>query len=240
MRNPIWTRDELILALDLYFKYDYSKISETHPAVIELSNLLISLPIYERSKRAEKFRNPNGVYTKLGNFRGRDAAHLGVGLAHGAELDKLVWDEFHSDIRRLSDTAQSIRKNYVYLKPPIFNLESIGYVDIDGEFPEGKTLTLLHIFKERNSELVDSKKRQVLGSLGKLSCEVCGFDFKDFYGDIGIGFTECHHNIPISEMDGSQKTRLSDLSIICSNCHRIIHRTRPWLSVAELKDRLPQ
>jgi len=26
--------------------------------------------------------------------------------------------------------------------------------------------------------------------------KLCGFDFKDFYGDIGIGFTECHHNIP--------------------------------------------
>jgi 5-methylcytosine-specific restriction enzyme A len=55
------------------------------------------------------------------------------------------------------------------------------------------------------------------------------------YGEIGSGFIECHHNKPISELTGEQKSKLSDLSIVCSNCHKMIHRSKPLLVVDELK-----
>jgi predicted HNH restriction endonuclease len=29
---------------------------------------------------------------------------------------------------------------------------------------------------------------------------MCGFDFKDKYGELGEGFAECHHTIPVSEL----------------------------------------
>ncbi len=41
MKNPPWQRDELILALDLYFISDYNKLGGKHPDVVRLSNLLI-------------------------------------------------------------------------------------------------------------------------------------------------------------------------------------------------------
>ena len=58
-RNPNWARDELILALDLYLQEGQLDVS--HPKVIELSNLLNSLPIHTDRLNNEKFRNPNGV-----------------------------------------------------------------------------------------------------------------------------------------------------------------------------------
>jgi 5-methylcytosine-specific restriction protein A len=73
-----------------------------------------------------------------------------------------------------------------------------------------------------------------------LTCEACGFDFFKRYGERGGGYIECHHRIPLSE-SGPTQTRLKDLALVCSNCHRMIHRrTNDWLSLEELKALLAQ
>ena len=68
-----------------------------------------------------------------------------------------------------------------------------------------------------------------------MECEGCGFDFKIKYGSRGDGFIECHHIKPVSEIKENEKTKLSDLIILCSNRHRMVHRSKPWLSPEELK-----
>jgi 5-methylcytosine-specific restriction protein A len=40
--------------------------------------------------------------------------------------------------------------------------------------------------------------------------------------------------VPLSASSESVTTTLDDLAVLCSNCHRIIHRSTPMLSVAEL------
>lgn len=47
MRNPKWNRDEIILALDLYFDKERGSIDANNSKIIELSNLLNSLSIFE-------------------------------------------------------------------------------------------------------------------------------------------------------------------------------------------------
>jgi len=47
MRNPKWHRDEIILALDLYFKIEPGQVSARNPKIIELSEILNRLPIHE-------------------------------------------------------------------------------------------------------------------------------------------------------------------------------------------------
>src|SRR5690606_40837895 len=61
MRNPKWQRDELILALDLYFDLEPGQIHARNPDVIALSDTLNQLPIHGNKREFEKFRNPNGV-----------------------------------------------------------------------------------------------------------------------------------------------------------------------------------
>ena len=68
MARHDWTRDELILALDLYTREPSARGSKNHPGVIELSHLLNRLPLHPQSEREEYFRNPNGVGMKLSNF----------------------------------------------------------------------------------------------------------------------------------------------------------------------------
>lgn len=75
----------------------------------------------------------------------------------------------------------------------------------------------------RNSAIVKLAKQQALQKgNGRISCEVCGFDFVEKYGSIGNEFIECHHRIPVST--GQRITRVQDLALVCSNCHRMLHR----------------
>lgn len=99
---------------------------------------------------------------------------------------------------------------------------------------EGRPLYQMHRTRERNSKIVALKKQQALKE-NNLKCEACGFDFKEAYGARGEGFIECHHDTPLFEPSRHQNTRLDDLSLVCSNCHKMIHRTKRWLTVQELK-----
>ncbi|MBN8868263.1 MAG: HNH endonuclease [Solirubrobacterales bacterium] len=103
---------------------------------------------------------------------------------------------------------------------------------------EGRILTRVHRTRERNRKLVEQKKETVLNREGRLKCEVCDFDFESTYGARGHGFIECHHTIPLSEVDEGSRTKLSDLALVCANCHRMIHAKSPWLTMDELTDLL--
>ncbi len=89
-KNPNWARDELILALDLYFKIDPAHNSRTHPDVIALSTLLNALPIHSDRDTNPTFRNPSSVYMKLCNFLSLDPEYHGIGLSSASQLDSAL------------------------------------------------------------------------------------------------------------------------------------------------------
>ncbi len=230
--NPNWLKDELILALDLYFEIDFAhNRSDKNEKINELSRLLNSLPLHTAHFRGEDFRNPTGVYMKLSNFLRFDPDYPGEGLNRGSNLDKEVWEEFASDRPRLRRTAALIRSGCRVLSKE----EVLPDASDEEEFSEGKILTGLHRRRERNSTLVNKKKRKILAKTGKLACEVCGFDFYITYGDLGKDYAECHHTVPLSTLMPEAITKLSDLAIVCANCHRMLHRSKKWLTIAELQ-----
>jgi 5-methylcytosine-specific restriction protein A len=100
---------------------------------------------------------------------------------------------------------------------------------------EGKLLTKVHTIRERNKIIVAKKKSSVIKKTVALKCEVCSFDFKQSYGNLGDGFAECHHAKPVSQLLPNEKTKLEDLAIVCANYYRMIHRSKPWKTINELK-----
>ena len=100
---------------------------------------------------------------------------------------------------------------------------------------EGKELLRLHRLRERNPRLIRHKKQEAIRTTGKLVCEACDFDFAETYGELGQGFAECHHRVPLSSHAGPRITDLSELAIVCANCHRMLHR-RPWRTVEKLRE----
>jgi 5-methylcytosine-specific restriction enzyme A len=233
-RNPPWARDELILALDLYLENRASPPGQSSNEVQELSTLLNRLGAQLNAQSYEGYRNPNGVYMKLMNYRGLDDEHPGDGLAHAGRGDKEVWNEFSGDPSHCKKVAKTIRAAIEALEHTVEDepdLEDEGITEAE----EGRAVTRVHIRRERSRKLVARKKKSVLKKVGFLECEACGFRFDQVYGERGEGFIECHHTKPVHTLEPNEKTHIKDLSLLCSNCHRMIHAKRPWLSVEELR-----
>lgn len=97
--GELWTRDELILAIELYCRIPFQRTKSTDPRVQELALLL------ERS--------PGSVARKLGNLGSFDP-HLAAqdisGLSHGSKLDRVVWNEFYADWAGLVLRAAALRR----------------------------------------------------------------------------------------------------------------------------------
>lgn len=128
----------------------------------------------------------------------------------------------------------------------ITKTKSKGVVELDDienlkqlpvrQFEEGRRRLVSHskIEKVRNPALVRQAKKIFKITNGRLFCEVCGFDFEDVYGVKGKNFIEAHHNRPISEIKSRITLTIDDLTMVCSNCHRMLHKP-PWISVEDLK-----
>lgn len=233
-RNPSWVRDELILALDLFMRHNPVHISNNHPEVLALSEVLNKLPIHQQRPDATRFRNPNGVYMKLCNFLRFDPDYAGKGLIAGGKLEEEIWNQFHDKPELLHEVASTI-KNVVQSK------EAVSIQTPDNEEAqaiEGRVLFRFHRIRERNQNLVNKKKRLVFAQCGELRCEVCSFNFEYQYGSLGKGYIECHHTVLLSKLEPTKKTKLSDLALVCSNCHRMLHRG--LLSIEELKSRISE
>ncbi|WP_246240543.1 HNH endonuclease [Anaerocolumna sedimenticola] len=103
-RNGIkWTREETILAFDLYCKTPFGKISRNNKDIIELANLL--------------GRTPSSVGLKMHNLAHFDPElrkRNVTAMAHGSKLDEEIWQEFSQNWLELTYQAQLIlakRKN---------------------------------------------------------------------------------------------------------------------------------
>ena len=72
-----------------------------------------------------------------------------------------------------------------------------------------------------------------------LRCAVpgCAFDFGATYGERGRGFIEVHHLRPLAAFSGVRRVKLSELALVCPNCHAMIHRYGDTLALSDLKPR---
>jgi len=237
MRNPKWHRDEIILALELYFRTEPGQISKSNPEIIELSEILNKLPIHDVKPDEAKFRNPNGVTLKLSNLLAIDPNYEGKGMTSFSKLDEKVFYEFCDNRQELVRLANQIKKT---VNNTELNLKLYYVPEEEGETEgvrEGRVIYKLHKYRERNSKLTSKKKATYLKKNGKLDCEICKFDFQEFYGELGKGYIECHHKVPLSDIDSETETKQEDLALVCSNCHRMLHRQINTLKVEELKDK---
>lgn len=102
------------------------------------------------------------------------------------------------------------------------------------DFVEGQKKVRFSAYYERNP-FYRTKAIQIHG----LSCRACGFNFEMIYGERGKGFIHVHHNKTISESGPTRINPQTDLSVLCANCHAMIHRDKNLtLSVQSLRERI--
>lgn len=101
--------------------------------------------------------------------------------------------------------------------------------DADEGVNEGQQKLVTHVRVERAAGLSRKKKTAFQNRHGRLFCEACGKDYAE-YGELKDSVFEAHHRRALSKT-GKTNTKLADLAVVCSCCHRAIHRTDPMLSV---------
>ncbi|NJO46873.1 MAG: hypothetical protein HC835_15300 [Oscillatoriales cyanobacterium RM2_1_1] len=89
VRKP-WTRDELIIAMNLYCKLPFGQLDHRKPIIIEV---------------AEKLgRTPSSLAMKLSNFASLDPieqARSIRGLSGASKADRKIWEEFTANREQL-------------------------------------------------------------------------------------------------------------------------------------------
>jgi hypothetical protein len=105
----LYTRDELILVLDLYFKRG-SNLHVTSPEVIELSQTLRRMDLYpvDELPMPDSFRSVNSVQKKIKGFQNADPDVSG-GLYREGKLTRDILLEFREERERLHSLAERIR-----------------------------------------------------------------------------------------------------------------------------------
>lgn len=94
----LWTREELILAINLYCKVPFGKLHRNNPEIIKLAKLID--------------RTPNAVSYKLVNFASFDPSLKARGIkgaANASNLDKQIWDEFYNNWDELLFESEQLR-----------------------------------------------------------------------------------------------------------------------------------
>jgi predicted HNH restriction endonuclease len=114
--------------------------------------------------------------------------------------------------------------------------DSYEVINNKNQFIEGNILEQETSKYERNKRARD----KCINYYG-YTCQICGFNFEEKYGEIGREYIEVHHLKPISEIQHEYTVDpIDDLIPICSNCHSIIHRRQPIYSIQELKDKIKE
>jgi|SRR5471030_315643 len=235
VRNPAWSREELILALHLYLKFRPKLPSKSGEDVKLLSQQLNDLA--SSSSSFSTFRNVNGVYMKIMNFMSIDPDYVmrgKSGLTRNNKDEQLVWNLFANDEVLRSATASSILAFVAApAETPLMSNDDV--VDEFIEAEEGRLLTRIHRTRERNKQLVRKFKQHVRATRGGLVCEGCGLEAADKYGIEFADVMDVHHRRPLHTLQPDDKTNFSDLALLCASCHRIVHSRRKWLSVEQLQ-----
>lgn len=99
--SETWTRDQLLVAFNLYCKILFAKTKANNPLVVEVAQLI--------------GRSPASVAMKLGNFGSFDPALQikGIkGLSKASRADREIWDEFNQDWEKLSVESEQATERF--------------------------------------------------------------------------------------------------------------------------------
>jgi 5-methylcytosine-specific restriction enzyme A len=215
--------DEVVLALDLYLAVQGIGLRADWDS---LSDELRKLPVQRHFTADPIFRNWQAVRNKLYNLQWLDT-NGAQGRENVGAPTQAVWDEYGTDAERVAVAAEEIRQAYR-------DSELLGDEELEDDFEADESAVVIaaHRRRERDPKLGRRKRQSVENKTGHLACEACGFDSEEAWGVKGI--VECHHLKPVSELQPGEKTKLTDVRLLCPNCHRLVHSKRPWLGWDEL------
>lgn len=212
MASASFTRDEVILALDVLYSAEKGRVSADSDEIKELSQLLNRLPIHPKSEIKRGFRSPAGICQQLSVFK----KSIKVGKRH-SQIGSVFFEvafEYEDRWAYLQSIAKAIRKNEAAF------VSQFGATLEDEGFPEGVLLGHLHrLIERRDGVRVDTKDR----------CEICSIQPDTCYHNSGQ-LLQNHLVVAPTLMDYTKKYGADSFLTVCPTCHTALHRYRPWLT----------
>jgi len=134
----------------------------------------------------------------------------------------------------LSDKTLTKIGNAWYASDASDDIQLAEEIEAPERYSEGAKTTVTINAIERSA-----KARRACIQHHGLNCAVCGLNFQTMYGSLGDGFIHVHHIIPVGTVpDEHEINPATDLIPVCPNCHAMIHRVSPPLTVEQLKEML--
>ena len=210
MSSSAFTRDEVILALDVLYSSEMQRVSADSEEIADLSALLNRLPIHPIENRRVDFRTGTGITAQLNRFR--RSLFSGINKDNVGPLFFKVNFEFENRIEELHKIAKAIRRN-----EPYYSLR-FGSRSEDIGFPEGVLLGHLH----RMIEVRVTAKFDLANH-----CEICNLRPELCYIPCK-GLLQPHLIVPPVDLNGKKKYGPESFITVCPTCHAVLHRIRPW------------
>lgn len=210
MSSIAFTRDEVILALDVLYSVERKRVSASSKEIADLSALLNRLPIHPTENRRADFRTDTGISSQLDRFyrslsSGRNNENVGA-------LFFEVYFEFEGRIGELHKIAEAIRRNESYYSLRFGSRpENIG-------FPEG--ILLGHMYRTIESKA--SAKFDLADH-----CEICNLKPELYYLPCG-SLLQLHLMISPIDLNGKKSYDSVNFITVCPTCHTALHRICPW------------
>jgi 5-methylcytosine-specific restriction protein A len=136
--------------------------------------------------------------------------------------------------------AQSVRDNGKAALLARGGTDSADAVMLQGIDEGSENLTIVerrkyvrHMKIERNAKAAALAKK-----FHGTRCQGCGVDFSWIYGATGTGYIEAHHLKPLHTLDDGASVKMDvaeDFAVLCSNCHSMVHRNKPMLTLEQLR-----
>ncbi|KVR13842.1 hypothetical protein WK11_29595 [Burkholderia ubonensis] len=159
-----------------------------------------------------------------------DALRLVPGSSHDIERVKVTVELIELYQRKHGPSLAQIDE---WFHPPFPDVGTLHPDDIpDGvQYFEGAAVQVLVNAYERNA----AARQACINHYGHV-CIACNLDFEVRYGPIGHSFIHVHHEVPIADIGADYKVDpIRDLKPVCPNCHAMLHRQDPPLSIEKLR-----
>jgi len=129
------------------------------------------------------------------------------------KLGKMHWDAEMSGTRIPDDVADKLEmewSRFVKQAPDVNEFEPLAV--------EGLLTETIHYSRGRSEAL----RKQALAKANGV-CAACETDFKKLWNGKGVRVLQVHHLKQMASSDTPRLTKLSDLAVVCANCHMLIH-----------------
>ena len=213
-------------SLSHIFSYEEKKISKVG------INYQIQSQKYLKRLEEDLSKYPfDDIYLEKFNLYFYDEKFEHLNIPIKKKIDKIDWVWICQDFN-LFLLVNILRIRNISKNKPKLTEDSIETISTI----EGAERLRSHLQKERDSNFIKAVKSKAIAQNENLFCEVCGFSFYQFFGELGYGFIEGHHKKSIGLRTEASVTKEKDIALLCSNCHRMIHRKKPMLTIEQLKE----